>query len=149
MLLFVTIVFSQSPLPLIPQPSQVKIGKGNFLLTDRTVIQADANMFEAQYLQTAIKQQTGLNLKIVPVSNGSKISFSFDLDAPAASGIKEPYNLSVSENAIAIKAEYNTGFFYGIQTLLQLIPSENKSEIKIPCLQINDYPKLAFVRSLS
>lgn len=141
LLLFVTIVFSQSSLPLIPQPSQVKIGKGNFLLTDRTVIQADVNMFEAQYLQTAIKQQTGLNLKIVPVSNGPKISFSFDLDAPAASGIKEPYNLSVSEDAIAIKAEYNTGFFYGIQTLLQLIPSENKSEIKIPCLQINDYPK--------
>ncbi|WP_412477064.1 glycoside hydrolase family 20 protein [Flavobacterium sp. TBRC 19031] len=141
LLLLVTIGFSQNSLPLIPQPGQVKIENGIFLLTDKTVIQADASSFEAQYLQMAIKQLTGLNLKIVPVSNGSKISLSFDVDGPAASGVKEPYSLTVSEKAIAIKAEYNAGFFYGIQTLLQLIPSENKREIKIPCLKINDYPK--------
>lgn len=145
LLLVFNIAFSQKTLSLIPQPSEVKMSNENFILTDKTIIQADANMFEAQYLQQAIKQQTGLDLKILPVAeNVSKISLSFDFDSPAASGIKEPYKLTVSDRTIVIKAEYNQGFFYGIQTLLQLIPSERKTEIKFPCLQINDYPKYAW-----
>ncbi len=133
---------SQNTLPLIPQPRNVEMDKGNFILNKQTVIQADPTMFEAQYLQQAIKQQTGLDLIILPAaSNVSKITLSFDLDGPAASGITEPYELTVSNNAIVIKAEYNQGFFYGIQTLLQLIPSEKKNEVKLPSLQINDAPK--------
>ncbi|MBP6557932.1 MAG: family 20 glycosylhydrolase [Flavobacterium sp.] len=140
--LLFNIAFSQNPLPLIPQPESIEIRKGHFVLNKETVIQADKNSFEAQYLQQAIKQQTGLDLKILPAAaNVSKISLSFDLDGPAASGIKEPYELTVSDKAIVIKAEYNQGFFYGIQTLLQLIPSEKTNEIKVPCLEINDYPK--------
>ncbi len=141
-ILLFNIAFSQNPLSLIPQPSEIKMSKGNFTLTNKTVIQADANMFEAQYLQQAIKQQTGLDLKIIPAAaNVSKISLSVALDVPAASGIKEPYELTVSDKTIVIKAEYNQGFFYGIQTLLQFIPFEKKDEIKLPCLQINDHTK--------
>jgi hexosaminidase len=142
LVLLFNIAFSQNPLALIPKPESIEIRKGYFVLNKETVIQADNTMFEAQYLQQAIKQQTGLDLKILPAAgNVSKISLSFDTDGPAASGIKEPYKLTISDNTIAIKAEYNQGFFYGIQTLLQLIPFEEKNEIKVPCLEINDYPK--------
>jgi hexosaminidase len=144
-ILLFNIAFSQNPLPLIPQPESIEILKGHFVLNKETVIQADENLFEAQYLQQAIKQKTGLDLKILPiVANISKISLSYDLDGPAASGIKEPYELTISEKIIAIKAEYNQGFFNGIQTLLQLIPSEKKSEIQLPSLVINDQPKFAW-----
>ncbi len=140
--LLFNIAFAQNSLPLIPQPESIEIRKGDFVLNKETVIQADATMYEAQYLQQAIKTQTGLDLKILPAAgNVSKISLSFDLDSPAASGIKEPYRLIVSDKTIVVKAEYEQGFFYGIQTLLQLIPSEKKNEIKVPCLEINDYPK--------
>ena len=141
-LFFINLAFSQNEIALIPQPSEIKLGEGNFVLNKKTIIQADVNSFEAKYLQQAIKQQTGLDLKILPiVTNVSKISLNFDLDAPAASGNKEPYNLTISDKSISINAEYNQGFFYGIQTLLQLIPFEKKKEIKVPCLKIYDQPK--------
>lgn len=144
-LFFINLAFSQNEIALIPQPSEIKLGEGNFVLNKKTIIQADVNSFEAKYLQQAIKQQTGLDLKILPiVTNVSKISLNFDLDAPAASGNKEPYNLTISDKSISINAEYNQGFFYGIQTLLQLIPFEKKKEIKVPCLKIYDQPKYAW-----
>lgn len=134
--------FSQNPLPLIPQPKSIHIDKGNFVLTKETVIQADDKMFEAHYLQQAIKQQTGLDLKILQVAgNVSKISLSYLYDTVEATGNKEPYELTISNKNIDIEAEYEEGFFYGIQTLLQLIPLEKKNEIKLSCLTIRDTPK--------
>lgn len=142
LLLILNTVFSQNQLPIIPYPSNLELNSGIVLIDNKTVIEADATMFEAQYLQKSIKQKTGLDLKIVSKAlNVSKISLVFDYDFPADSGIKEPYQLAISNNTIIIKAEYNQGIFYGIQTLLQLVPSEKKNEISLPCLQINDYPK--------
>ncbi|QBZ97524.1 glycoside hydrolase family 20 protein [Flavobacterium sangjuense] len=141
LLLFFAIGFSQNPLPLIPQPHSVHLKNGHFELNKETVIQADGKMFEAQYLKKAIRQQTGLDLKIMPVAaNVPKISLSFDLSAVDASEKKESYELSISDKTIVVKAEYEQGFFYGIQTLLQMIPSEEKQKIKLSCLQINDSP---------
>ncbi len=90
LLLLFNFSFSQNPLPLIPQPHVIGNQSGSFVINKETVIQADATMFETQYLQSAIKQQTGLDLKIVPAAgNVSKIILVFDLAGPAASGIKE------------------------------------------------------------
>ncbi len=140
-LLFHT-AFSQNPLPLIPQPSIVEMKKGSFVLNKETVIQADATMFEAQYLQQAIKQQTGLDLKIVLATvQPNKISLSHSVDVRSN---KEGYGMMISINHIAIYAEHPEGFFYGIQTLLQLLPSGTKETINVPCLLISDEPKYAW-----
>lgn len=142
LLLIFNNLFSQNQLPVIPYPTEVILNSGSFLINNKTVIEADANMFEAQYLQKSIKQKTGLDLKIVSQAlNVPKISLIFDYDLPDHSGIKEPYQLTISNNAIVIKAEYNQGIFYGIQSLLQLFPSDKKNEISIPCLKINDNSK--------
>jgi hexosaminidase len=134
--------FSQNPLPLIPQPSIVEMKKGSFVLNKETVIQADATMFEAQYLQQAIKQQTGLDLKIVAATiHPNKISLSHTVDVHSS---KEGYGMMISIKNIAIYAEHPEGFFYGIQTLLQLLPSETKESINVPCLLISDEPKYAW-----
>jgi len=143
LILFIaSIGFSQTPLPIIPKPQSLQENKGHFQLNKNTIIQADEKMFEAQYLKQAIKQQTGLDLKILPAAaNVAKISLSFDLDAPAASGMEEAYKLTITNKTIVVKAESNHGFFNGINTLLQLIPSEKKENAKISCLEIIDNPK--------
>lgn len=143
--LLFNLIFSQNPLPLIPQPQSIEMKKGHFVLNNKTVIEADINLFEAHYLQQSIKQQTGMELKIVPTAGKvSKISLSYSYDAVAASGNKEPYVLNVSNENIIIEAEYTQGFFYGIQTLLQLIPSEKSDKISLPSLTILDNPKYAW-----
>ncbi|MGL2965014.1 beta-N-acetylhexosaminidase [Flavobacterium sp. XGLA_31] len=143
LLLFFAVGFSQNALPLIPQPQSVEIRKGYFVLSKETIIQADASQFEAQYLQQAIKQQSGLDLKIQPVAgNVSKISLSHTVEKMGKD--IEAYQLNISKNAIGLLAENGPGFFYVVQTLLQLMPAEKKETIQLPCLQINDAPKYAW-----
>jgi len=143
--LFVTIVFSQNQLSLIPQPKYVKTTEGQFILSDKTVIQADVQMFEAQFLQQAIKQQTGLDLKILPVvaNNVPKITMSRALSVKNGDS-SQTYALVILKNSINILAEQNEGYFNGIQTLLQLIPSTKNKKINVSCVEIADYPKFAW-----
>jgi hexosaminidase len=143
-ILLFNISLSQNPLPLIPKPESIEFGKGHFVLNKETVIQANENSFEAQYLQNAIQQQTGLKLNIVAKSKvDSKIILKemYPID-PAWS--KERYNLSISTKEVIITAPFNQGFFIGIQTLLQLIPIDQKQTLNLPCLNIFDQPKYAW-----
>jgi hexosaminidase len=144
LLLLCISAFSQSPLALIPQPQSIKINKGFFVINKKTVIQADPNMFEAQFLQQAIIEQTGMKLKIVPAaSKVSKICLSHSVDE-IQSDNSESYKLNISKTTIVIAAEQNEGLFNGIQTLLQIIPFEKKQKISLPRLKIYDQPKYAW-----
>jgi hexosaminidase len=136
--------FSQTQLPLIPYPNSVQIEKGSFVITKETVIQADEKTFEANYLKAQIKEIIGLSLPILPVTNAnSKIALSYVVESIVSSDSKQ-YHLDISNNTAIIQAESDEGFFYGIQTFLQLIPSDSKTQIKVPCLKIDDEPKFTW-----
>lgn len=140
----VSIGFSQQLPSLIPQPRELKMEEGNFILTDKTVIVANEDSFEAIYLKENIKQITGLDLKIGNVSNAvSKIQFRL-LHVNSAYWSNEKYKLTITENNITIEHGSNLGLLNGIHTLLQIIPVENNTVIKLPCLQIDDEPKYAW-----
>lgn len=155
LLFIVSIGFSQS-LPLIPQPQTLQINDGNFVLNNQTVIVADPNLFEAKYLQQEIKKLTGLELKIgTNLKSVSKIGFydmlssGFGHDDEAAAKFysntnQGKYFLTIYPNEVSISQTDPLGNFYGLQTLLQLLPAEPKGEIKLPCLQIIDAPKYAW-----
>ncbi|MFN3753204.1 family 20 glycosylhydrolase [Flavobacterium sp.] len=140
LLLFFNLAFSQNSLPLIPQPTQMQVVSGYFDLTAETVIIAESNSFEANYLKEIIKQQLGLDLKI-SLSSEAKSKIKLTLEFMETDDKNEFYALSVAQDKIEIRAVKANGFFYGIQTLLQLLPSENDTAIKIPCLNIFDDPK--------
>jgi len=143
LLLICNILFAQNPLPLIPKPTQIQVVNGSFDLTAETVIIAESKSFEANYLKEIIKQQFGLDLKILPVSEAkSKIKLS--LEFMDADDKKEFYALSVTKDKIEIRAVAANGLFYGIQTLSQLLPLEKAAVIQIPCLNIFDDPKYAW-----
>ena len=155
-LFIVSIGFSQQLLPLIPQPQSLEIIDGNFVLNKETVINADPNLFEAKYLKQEIKKLTGLDLKIgMNLKSTSKIGFydiisgGFHNDEEAATKYysntnQGKYFLNIYQNEVSISQSDPLGNFYGIQTLLQLIPAEQKSEIKLQCLEIKDAPKYAW-----
>lgn len=60
----------------------------------------------------------------------------------------EGYAMEVKPKAIFIVASTPTGAFYGIQSLLTLIPplafARLQSEVKIPCVEIQDAPRFAY-----
>ncbi|WP_338407999.1 family 20 glycosylhydrolase [uncultured Flavobacterium sp.] len=144
MLLIGNIGFSQLQLPLIPQPKVINLDGGSFMFHNTTVIQANENSFEAKYLHEVILLQTGLDLKIASHSNAvSKLILN--VTTPDFVNFnKESYSLIISKNEININANANQGLFYGVQTLVQLIPFKITKEVKLPCLQIEDEPKYAW-----
>jgi hexosaminidase len=139
---------------IIPQPETIEFREGTFALNSETVIKADENSFEAQFLQQYIHENNGLKLTINKNAKSENcIALNYAL-SPKLSVIKdssgkrssfksndEEYMLLINKSEITIEAQERAGVFYGIQTLLQLLPLEEKDEIKIPCLLINDQPK--------
>lgn len=133
--------FSQENLAFIPKPHQIDYRGGFFELNSNTVILADEKTFEAQYLKEQIKNQTGLDLKISSkfiskncIQFGIKIQDTINFD-------REYYNLNIWKNKIHISAFSYQGIFYGIQTLLQMIPYEKSSLIKLKEVSILDKSK--------
>lgn len=63
----------------------------------------------------------------------------------------EGYSLSIQPKLIRIEAKDASGFFYAIQSLLQLMPAEflnpempEWSILEIPCMDIEDFPRFSY-----
>jgi hexosaminidase len=147
---FSTTVLSQKQISIIPQPVSVKAGEGSFRLTSSTGIQISSDELKnvSSYLSTYLGRATGFPLK---VSNGSSSNGSIQLSLGGKKGNKEAYDLQVSSNGIKITADSAAGIFYGIQTLIQLLPKEiqQAKEVKgvewtVPVVTISDQPRFGW-----
>lgn len=125
---------------IIPQPQSVQMGKESFKLSSKTTIKADKKSFEANYLREIIKQQTGLELEINPKKGSNSIQLISKV-ASVSNAPKEAYSLNITAQNIVVTSQSSQGLFYGIQTLIQLIPFEKKNEIILASLEIVDQPK--------
>jgi hypothetical protein len=63
-----------------------------------------------------------------------------DLKLPSTEG----YILEVNGKQVSIKATEQTGLFYGIQTLKQLLEDSHDQQIEIPSCRITDYPEIPY-----
>ncbi|MFY8188771.1 MAG: beta-N-acetylhexosaminidase, partial [Flavobacterium sp.] len=144
-LLFQILSQAQNALPLIPQPAKIEMTQGSFTLNSKTVIQSThLSSFEAQFLKENIQVQMGLNLQISEALT-SKNVIKLQLKTPENSNFnKEAYELMVSKNEIIVSSFDTHGLFYGVQTLLQMIPFEKSKIYLIPCVSIQDDPKFAW-----
>ena len=139
---YVCFAFGQKPINVIPKPVKTTAINNKFSLNPKTIIVANnTNSFEVQFLKESIKQQTGLEL-ITKNSHkiGSRIHLILEPDSQFPN--KEAYQLNILGDRAVIYASTNQGLFYGIQTLLQLIPfTTNATEIKLDNLMMDDIPK--------
>ena len=57
----------------------------------------------------------------------------------------EAYTLNVDKKNIIIEAKTSNGAFYGIQSLIQIMPyATNKNSIAVQCITIEDYPRFSY-----
>lgn len=138
----------QQPVSIIPQPLHLeKHDKEGFALNDRTKIIIDSREKDlyplAQLLAQEIKRSTGVLPQItqsVPKTAQSNIYLS--RKGAADSLGEEGYSLTVNQNQVTLAARQLNGFFYGIQTLKQLLPpTPVKTPVSIPALTILDKPR--------
>lgn len=133
-------------LALIPAPQKIMVGTDYFKLTRRAAIEFDTSNPDlvsiARYFSDKIAPATGFE---IPVEKHGNIEFKLiDNEALGAEG----YHLLVKHGDILLTAHQPAGIFYGVQTLLQLLPSQVKGakELKemkwtIPCVDITDTPQ--------
>ena len=141
-------------LSLIPFPKSVVHQKGYFELTDQTswVIVGKESREELNkivaYFNNKIQKSTGYTLSVK--LSGSKNVIRIEVDKTLK--VKdEGYRLEVSSGAITIKGKTEQGVFYGMQTVMQLLPPQIESDRKvdavawkIPCVIINDEPVYSY-----
>lgn len=135
---------------IIPQPNKVVRLSGEFTLhEDVPIVLSDASLQPiVSYFNNRIKTATGFNLT---VSSSDEIGAVISLSIDPTITQKEGYHLSVNENGIAIAANAPNGLFYGIQTLLQLLPTSIYSDElvpderwTIPHVDISDAPRFGY-----
>ena len=134
---------------LIPEPVQLTQQTGTYVLP-KVLIIGGGDKNTAGYLQQKISTATGYTVNFSEKTAGANIQLELNSTANSALG-KEGYQLSVTPQNIIIKANQPTGLFYGVQTLLQLLPKEIESNELVkeitwsaPCVEITDYPRFGW-----
>ena len=145
--------FSQNKrISIIPQPAVLREGTGSFTIDAATAIVVGANDPEmrkvAVMLNVELKKAAGFTLNIENAPRKKSIQFLLSPEEPLGN---EGYRLAVTTEEISIFAPKPAGLFYGLQTLLQLMPKEieskqvvNNISWTIPAVQITDRPRFGW-----
>ncbi len=153
---------SGATINVIPKPISVEPGEGFFVITPSTQVLAEANAAaEATKLIDALAPAMGFKLSLSSDSKLQTDTIVVRMGPSARPGQPrgvaptdlsklgdEGYTLKVTSSGILIEVKGPAGLFYGIQTLLQLLPAQIFSktkaenvEWKVPCVSITDYPR--------
>ncbi|MBC8112603.1 MAG: family 20 glycosylhydrolase [Verrucomicrobia bacterium] len=144
-------VSAQNP-AILPIPVSMQTGTGKFVFSQNTSILIPAGNEQAkntaQYLIDKTKTPMGMEMKVSENQSATN-TIKLVLNKPEDKTLKtEGFNLEVSDKEISIRANTNEGLFYGVQTLLQLLPAaiESKNPVKntawaINAIKITDYPR--------
>lgn len=143
----------KNQLAIIPQPVSLSTQSGTFSLPQTVVIQAPAraelNPVTA-YLKNRLVRATGY--RVETKSSAAKPAITLTLNAKEKRDLgPEGYELFVTKNGIHLGANQPAGLFYGVQTLLQLMPKaiENSAVVPhqtwtVPLVTIRDYPRFGW-----
>lgn len=140
LLLLATIGYSQTTLPLIPQPKEIRMDAGNFVLNRTTFFIAAKDNNEVALFNAYLLDKYGYDLKVQSKSKSTDNSIDIYVEDPNNT-TSEKYELEVRPKSVSIKATGNAGVFYAFQTLIQLLPANKFLDAAIPCLTIKDEPK--------
>ena len=154
-LICATLKVAAQDIHLIPQPVEMQQQAGVFTLTSNIIIGTNSKSIEnqrvAKLFAEKIATATGFKLSASVNKSANKSDINFNINATPNPTIgNEGYTLDVTPKKIILSANTEGGLFYGVQTLLQLLPKEIENQSltsakwEIPCLKIVDYPRFAW-----
>jgi hexosaminidase len=145
-LLLIGIKVSGQQINIIPQPVEVKMGKGFLTIKQPLGFIYNDNVphgYGVSFFKDYLKQY----YKITQFKEGSEHSYGFPteifVDYKPGYLPADGYQIDISQRNIEITGN-EKGLFYAFQTLIQLLPITSSKEIKIPCCTIKDYPRFAY-----
>ena len=154
-----------APPALVPLPQLLQTNAGSFTLCppqvipgapapSPTVILVDgAGRETGEYLATLLFKSTGYRFQVGTNSGAAPVPQAILLTTNSALSSlgTEGYELTVATNSVVIRAPASAGLFYGVQTLLQLLPPEIYAARPVtgvpwtaPCVYIQDWPRFSW-----
>lgn len=139
-ILLSTSLFAQNKHAVIPTPYSVVKQDGTFTLDEGIKY---VQLMDDEGLSRMIRNSIYTVVSNKFSAKGEKI-FLVGIN-PQTVKEQDGYKLNISENAIKLTGNNKNGILNGFQTFLQLLPAIRTNEvIKIPCMEIYDYPKFSW-----
>lgn len=141
---FITLSCTHTPEPvIIPRPELMKITSGRFNLspgfnTKCVGLSNDDSTFLCTYLADKIKLFSGSVVSSTSLQEDEQ-EIQLICSKDSLNSIEGAYTLEVSRKKITLTAGTQAGIFYGINTLIQMIPHDDQEPV-IPCALITDKP---------
>ena len=154
-LCFSVSVFGQDP-SIIPIPMKSEYPKGQFMLPNNVIISGpkEATLDVAYELFSNKLKRSGKQIQWIfdQSSKSTLAQIRFVIHKVQDPNLKkEGYTLQVTNRGVLISANQPVGLFYGMQTLLQLLPKEIESKTlvsgvkwSIPFANIMDVPRFSW-----
>jgi hexosaminidase len=144
---------SGSTLSVIPEPVSVKETTGYFKVPPKINLlcpQGTENDLTISFLKKKLSLMTDVQVNAKKTSSAT-VQLVLNQATDSIIGA-EGYSLSVTPQKVLVKANTPAGLYYGVQTLVQLLPAEVEGhhkvkqarEWKIPAMEIIDYPRFAW-----
>ena len=139
--LFSSYVVAQD-INIIPQPAHLTKKEGSFIITKNTslVVPDDADLKTAEFLNDYLKKFYGFELAVKKQATKNSIVINTKLGGAD----KDAYTFESNPDGISITGATYAGTFYGMQTLIQLLPTQKTPSLKIPSVTIEDEPRFAY-----
>ena len=154
----------EKTLSIIPEPVEITVtGQGEYLIQRSTAIRMSESdlAFSAMYLADYMNRYLGIPLQTeIPKNNKSRNKTLTASQSIIPGNQEQPcitlinrknsdvhggYQLEItSTKGIIIEGNDEAGVFYGVQTLIQLLPTRAGVLPILPAVQINDYPRFAY-----
>jgi N-acetyl-beta-hexosaminidase/alpha-L-fucosidase len=147
----------QVPAAIIPEPVSTQWHSGSFHIDAGTIIEAtDSDVLSANFFNDYLHRFYGLHLQVhkgdlQPAAN------AIILRTQAGQGPDGRYTLESTANGVTITGSTHSGTFYGVQTLIQLLPTSpfqytphgpkvraEHNGLEMPAVSILDYPRFAY-----
>jgi len=142
--LFLPFALSAQEITIIPQPASLKRGAGYFNLGKNTalVVQDDGDLPAAEFFNNYLQEFYGFSLPVskTPAKNAIRFYTKKFIKAPD----KDGYSFEANAAGISISGDTYAGTFYGMQTLVQLLPLNRSAVLKIPVVSVQDAPRFNY-----
>ncbi len=138
---------------IIPKPLAMQVHDGHFVLNSSTTVNTTSSNDDVkqniQWFINKIATSTSYHLS-AKKSTTNKISLLLNKKADISLH-DEGYTLNVTPSSVTITANKPAGLFYGMQTVLQLLPPSIESVTAVqnvkwtmPCVDIKDVPRFGW-----
>ena len=156
--IFVAFGQQNSSFSIVPQPASIKMKPGKFRITNQTMLLVAERDIDLKNVAILFAEQLRLaggpflrvESMMDEMNDGNAIVFAYNKNREKLP--TEGYRLNISQNGILLTGNSGAGLFYGMQTLLQLLPPEvckiTKPEEgkswEVPCTDIKDEPRFPY-----